>query len=56
MIIWTMIMLTKNVNASRTVEERRFRRRVERPEVMRASVPVVALLSSNRSFSARLKN
>jgi wyosine [tRNA(Phe)-imidazoG37] synthetase (radical SAM superfamily) len=59
----TKIMLTKNVNARSasvsaysTVEERRFPRRVPCTEVMRASAPVVALLSSNSRLSARLKN
>jgi len=45
-----------NVNARTTVEERRFQRRVPCTDVMRASAPVVALLSSNPSLSTPLKN
>jgi hypothetical protein len=45
-----------NVNARSTVEERRFQRRVPCTDVMRASAPVVALLSSNPSLSTPLKN
>ena len=59
----TKIMLTRNANARSTnvsarstVEERRFQRRVPCTDVMRASAPVVALLSSNPSLSTPLKN
>jgi hypothetical protein len=45
-----------SASAYSTVEERRLQRRVPCTEVMRASVPVVALLSSHPSLSARLKN
>ena len=47
-----MIMFTKNVTACSTVADRRFQRREQRNELMRASAPVVALLSSNKSMRA----